>query len=142
MPKVLIVDDQQDIRELYCYLFEESGVTVRCLDSGTDAIEWLAQSDNSARVVLLDLSMPALDGLTVAEEIRRNEEIGRFRHVEIAFLTGRNIDGAIERVAEKCSVRKIFSKTDAPEDVVAEIIGWMQAQVETVEDGAVTKTQE
>jgi CheY-like chemotaxis protein len=118
----VIVDDNQDSRQLYEAWLGTVGINTKCFASGIDALKWLEIDGNSPDAIILDLSMPVLDGLTVAEEIRRNEQLHSKRNpVKLAFFTAKNIDDAILRVAERNQVDRIFHK---PEDM-EEIVDWL-----------------
>lgn len=70
MTKVLVVDDQPDIRLLACTLLRTEGFQVEDAPDGASALDRLRQPD-LPDVVLLDLWMPPPDGLAVLETIRR-----------------------------------------------------------------------
>ena len=110
--KVLLVDDQPDTRKLTeVYFQNEPDVEFVSLASGAEALTYLSENDTDVDAVLLDLAMPTLDGLTIAEEIRRNENLHpRGKPVKLAFFTARSIDPPIERVKEQCNVERIFLK--------------------------------
>jgi CheY-like chemotaxis protein len=59
---VLIVDDDQDIRESLAEALEGSGFMVRCAANGQEALEWLKLHARETSLVLLDLMMPVMDG--------------------------------------------------------------------------------
>ena len=58
---VLIVDDDEDIRDALKDLLEDEGYRVLTADNGRDALETLA-GGAAPRVILLDLMMPVMDG--------------------------------------------------------------------------------
>lgn len=110
--KILIVEDNYDTRELNLFTLKQAGFEVTAAGSGGEALELLENEEFDA--VVLDLAMPVLDGLTVAEEIRNNEALHHDRkNVRLAFLTAFEIDGAIKRIAAKTRVEKIFKKLEA-----------------------------
>jgi DNA-binding response OmpR family regulator len=61
--KVLVVDDDQSIRQLVCTIVEREGFEVDCAADGGEAIDLLEK--NSYSVILLDLMMPRVDGFGV-----------------------------------------------------------------------------
>jgi two-component system alkaline phosphatase synthesis response regulator PhoP len=87
MSKILIVDDEEDIRELLKYNLQKEGFEVNTAENGEVAMEIM----NSFRpdLVLLDVMMPGMDGVEVCEAIRQSE---RFRSTLICFLTARGED--------------------------------------------------
>jgi two-component system chemotaxis response regulator CheY len=68
---VLVVEDDEDVREAVATILEDEGYTVVTASQGREALEVLA---NGARpcLVLLDLMMPVMDGWQVLEEMQRH----------------------------------------------------------------------
>lgn len=66
--RLLLVDDEQDFLTYTSRRFERRKVDVFTADSGRKALEMMAE--NSFDVVVLDIKMPGMDGLTVLERIR------------------------------------------------------------------------
>ena len=69
MAKILVIDDEQGIRDLLDTLLSRKGHNPVLADSGQKGLELLRSE--SPDVVVLDLKMPGMDGLTVLQEIRR-----------------------------------------------------------------------
>jgi len=67
MQKVLLIDDEVDIRAVVGGVLNDEGFSVTAERDGFKAIE--AVKKNGPHVVLLDLRMPGVDGLTVLEQI-------------------------------------------------------------------------
>lgn len=66
--KVLVVDDDDGIRQLLVALLRRSGYEVESARDGIEAIEKLAVDDYT--VILLDIMMPRLDGFGVLQYLR------------------------------------------------------------------------
>src|SRR5665213_851158 len=67
-PKILVVDDDDDIRALVCTLLTRSGVAVREAANGREGMrEFHAYRPD---LVVLDVSMPELDGWEMLDRIR------------------------------------------------------------------------
>jgi FixJ family two-component response regulator len=66
---ILIVDDDDIIRNLFLELFRPEGVSVRVAASGQEAISLLKQSTPS--LLIVDVSLPDRDGITVLEEAQK-----------------------------------------------------------------------
>ena len=67
-PRVLVVDDDQSIRQLVCTIARRQGVEAECVADGAEAIEKLGE--NEYALILLDLMMPRVDGFAVIEYLR------------------------------------------------------------------------
>jgi CheY-like chemotaxis protein len=121
--RLLVIDDDADVAELLKVIGRQAGVSVISFNVGTAALVFLQQNDVDA--VILDLQLPVLDGLTIAEQIRLNEENHPNRKkTEIIFLTGAVISDAISRIAERTDVRKICQKPCDLIELVADIQSW------------------
>jgi CheY-like chemotaxis protein len=70
MPKVLIVDDDEEIRSLLAEFLRDSGFLVRLACNGLEAVEILRHE--GGWVILLDWNMPQLDGAGVLEQVAEN----------------------------------------------------------------------
>lgn len=76
MKKILIVEDEEAIREFVVINLKRAGYDTVEADCGERALE-IYKSDNDFQVVLLDIMMPGIDGLKVCKEIRaQNPKIG------------------------------------------------------------------
>ena len=65
--KILIVEDEADIRAALAAWFEEEGFETFTANSGRDALEILANTDID--LVLTDMKMPSMDGIELLERI-------------------------------------------------------------------------
>lgn len=69
--KILIVDDEESIRELFIETLSRQGF--ECVTAG-NGLEGLRMFDlGTPDVILLDLRMPEMDGLTMLKELRKKE---------------------------------------------------------------------
>ena len=72
-PLVLVVDDSDDIREMVRFILDTSGYRVAVAENGLEAVQ-MAQTE-SPNLILMDLSMPVLDGFGAARGIRGMTEM-------------------------------------------------------------------
>ena len=83
MTRVLVVDDEANVQRLLQYTLKQAGYTVTIAGDGQEAVRlWTAEPPD---LILLDVSLPKLDGYGVAERIRAQE--GGGAHVPIIMLT-------------------------------------------------------
>ncbi len=84
---ILLVDDEVDILEFISYNLEKEGFVVHTAHNGVEAVEVAGKVQ--PHLILLDLMMPEMDGITACEEIRK---IPSLRKTLIAILTARGED--------------------------------------------------
>lgn len=65
---ILVVEDDEDIQELISYNLEREGFTVKAVESGEAAVDYIAK--RPVDLVVLDLMLPEMDGLEVCRRIR------------------------------------------------------------------------
>jgi two-component system alkaline phosphatase synthesis response regulator PhoP len=87
VPRILLVDDEEDILEFVSYNLEREGFKVYTARNGKEAIQMVTKVKPD--LVILDVMMPEMDGIAACEEIRK---LPGCRDVVIAFLTARGED--------------------------------------------------
>ena len=85
--KILVIDDESDIRFLLKYNLEKEGFTVYEASNGKEGIK-TAKEVNPA-VILLDVMMPEMDGIETCEQLRQDSNLN---DTLICFLTARGED--------------------------------------------------
>jgi two-component system OmpR family response regulator len=88
MPRVLIADDEPNIREVISFALERAGFETVTARNGTEAMQQVRRGP--VDLIVLDIGMPEMDGLEVCRQIRKTSE------VPILFLSAR--DEEIDRV--------------------------------------------
>ncbi len=68
---LLVVDDDQPVRNVLQFLFERSGFTVLTAADGRSALEILRRSASEIRLVFLDLMLPDIDGEVLFRAMRK-----------------------------------------------------------------------
>jgi two-component system, chemotaxis family, chemotaxis protein CheY len=93
MVQVLVVDDSSTVRNEVCDFLKGNGLTVAAAVDGRDGLDKL-RADPAIKLVVCDVNMPNMDGLTMAEKVRR--ELGN-NTVSIIMLTTENSPTMKER---------------------------------------------
>lgn len=82
-PTILLVDDELSLRDILKLILEHDGWIVREAGNGREALERLAQEVPS--LILLDLSMPEMDGFEFLRHMHQHKE---WRLIPVVILTG------------------------------------------------------
>jgi CheY-like chemotaxis protein len=89
---VLIVEDEDDLREMYTMALSSSGLEVLQAKNGKEALEWLDRRVGRISIILLDIVMPEMDGFEALEKIKKDE---RFKKIPVLVST--NLDNDDDR---------------------------------------------
>jgi len=109
--KILLIDDEEDIRELLTYNLEKEGYSVTTADNGTQGI--------IPDLILLDVMMPEKDGIETCTELRAIRELEK---TLIVFLSARSEEfsqlagyqaGADDYIVKLIKPRVLASKINA-----------------------------
>jgi CheY-like chemotaxis protein len=84
--KVLVVEDEPANQEVVEIILESAGHEVRSVGNGQEALEVLIDRGEAYDVVLMDILMPVMDGLTATQQLRAHE---RTRHLSILCVSAR-----------------------------------------------------
>ncbi len=84
MHKILIIDDEPDIREILRYTLEKEGFEVVEAENGVQGLAQVVK--HTPDLIVLDVMMPGMDGIEVCEEIRAMKDVN---HPLILMLTAR-----------------------------------------------------
>jgi CheY-like chemotaxis protein len=112
---VLIVDDYQDAREMYAEYLRVCGFRVSEAATGLEALD-LAR-ELSPDVILMDLSLPGIDGVEAARRLKAD---ARTNGIPIVAVTGRS-ESAASAAAHKAGCSSFLLKPALPEEIVSEI---------------------
>lgn len=114
--KVLLVDDEPDIRRIgELSLQAAAGWETVLAESGAQAIE-LASSERPD-LILLDMMMPGMDGLTTLEKLRDNPELA---DTPVIFMTAKVQQNEIQRYLDAGAVgvvHKPFDPMALPDEI-------------------------
>jgi len=120
-PRVLIVDDERNIRLTLKGALEAIGLTVDAVFQGEEALQKLSEAPYDA--MILDLRLPGMDGLTVLREVT-----ARFPHTRVIIITAY---GTVEAVLEAMQLGAVdfLQKPFEPQEV-RDIVGRALARPE------------
>ena len=116
MAKILIAEDERDIRDLIEFSLRNAGHEVITTIDGESALEKVYTE--RPELVLLDVRMPRLDGYQVCRRIKQDRSL---REIPVAFLSAKGQDsevdqglqaGAEEYILKPFSLDELLSKVD------------------------------
>jgi two-component system alkaline phosphatase synthesis response regulator PhoP len=117
MDKIVIIDDEDDIREILTYNLIKEGFQVHAASNGIEGINIC--KNIKPDLVILDVMMPGMDGVEVCEALRK---IPGLENILICFLTARNEDysqiagldaGADDYISKPIKPRVLISRINA-----------------------------
>lgn len=97
---VLIVEDDRDLRRIFGHALMFAGFRVQYAADGVDALRII--ESHPPHLVVLDLGLPTLDGLSVHDEIMAGQET---RTIPVVVVTGSAHDFS-QRLPDTCVLRK------------------------------------
>jgi DNA-binding response OmpR family regulator len=92
--KVLVVDDEWEIRDVLSNFLTEKGYEVILASNGEEAIE-LAEKENP-HVILLDVKMPGIDGIETCSRLKEGEKTRSIPVIMITAFGDREIEAYLE----------------------------------------------
>jgi CheY-like chemotaxis protein len=101
---LLLVDDDRDMRNLLRQALERDGCFIVEADDGLAALD--ALKAHRPDLILLDLEMPRMDGLTFAHEVRAHED---WQTIPIIVITAKDLSAEV-RLRLKGNVQRIMEK--------------------------------
>jgi CheY-like chemotaxis protein len=117
MARVLVIDDEPDVRWVVRLSLERAGHEVIMADDGLRGVA-MAQRQHPDAIVL-DLMMPVMDGYGVLDALAQDE---RTQQVPVLVLTAKALPEEQNRVTEAGAVR-FMTKPFEPEDLTAALDG-------------------
>ncbi len=114
MPRILLVEDDVAIRSIMERAFEREGMSVKAIADGEAALRSFRSSSNSFDVVVLDIMLPGVDGITLCQELRKSSD------VPIVMLTARDGERNVVMGLE-VGADDYISKPVSPLEVVSRV---------------------
>ena len=113
--KILIVDDEADIREILQFNLENAGYVVECAGSAEEALEMLRPYHS---LILLDVMMGGMSGFKMADVLRKEKS----NNIPIIFLTAKSSQndlltgfsaGGDDYIAKPFSIQEVIARVKA-----------------------------
>lgn len=112
-PRVLIVDDEEDTRDMYAWCMRAAGWIVEAVANGEEALFLTPAFEPD--VIVMDLRLPVIDGLQATRRLKANEATG---HIPVVACSG--LDWArVEALARQAGCDAFVAKPCQPEELRA-----------------------
>ncbi len=112
--RILLVEDNAVNRKLATAILSKFGAKPDCAENGLQALEKLAEHNYD--VVLMDVQMPIMDGVTATKAIRSGERNVRDKNITIVAMTAHALKGDRERCIE-VGMDEYISKPINPDEL-------------------------
>lgn len=116
--KVMIVDDDQFLIDMYSLKFSKAGFEVGSATKGEEALEKLREGFDPD-ILILDVVMPSLDGIGILEKIRQEKFADK---AVVVMLTNQGQKSDIDRARKLKVDGYIVKATTIPSEVVEEVL--------------------
>jgi PAS domain S-box-containing protein len=107
---ILVVDDEEIVRAILREMLTSLGYDVRLASNGRDAVELYRERSADIDLVLLDLTMPVMNGRECFDELRKVDP-----EVKVVIATGHALDGMAQDMMETGALRFIHKPFLKPE---------------------------
>lgn len=124
--RIMFVDNDLDYLEMVEAAFNTSH-TIACIENGgISALGKLSKMKYQLDAMITDLAMTDMDGITLTEQVRKNERIRRSKPIDIYWFTGfwydqEDPNDPIVKAASDLGVKKIFTKPYSVMDIIDEV---------------------
>lgn len=122
--KILIVDDDKFLLNMYSIKFQKEKFEVTTAGDGADAIAKL-QAGFVPDAVVLDIVMPIMDGLEVLEKMRQDNLA---KNAMVLILSNQGQSSDIEKAKKLGIDGYIVKATTIPSEVVAEVLRMLNSK--------------
>jgi signal transduction histidine kinase/DNA-binding response OmpR family regulator len=134
-PKILVVDDDKDIRNVITDILDQSGYEVFTASSGQQGLDLAAQIVPS--LIILDLMMPGMDGWTVLTKLQHKPALA---DIPVIILSGAS---GLEMAMSLGAAAVLFKPVDANQltaEIAAQLAPLPSSYILLVEDDADSRT--
>src|ERR687892_1710745 len=115
MPSVLIVEDEDSMRDMVGYALADEGMEIEAVADGESALE-VFYSSGPFDLVILDVMLPGVDGITVCKELTSASDVPVImltaRDDEMSVVVGLEV-GADDYITKPFSHRELVSRVRA-----------------------------
>lgn len=120
LAKILVVEDDKDIRRNLKRLLESEGYVVDLAENGKAALEVLHTASDLPSLIILDLAMPVMDGFQFREE---QVKVPRISSIPVAIMTA---DGRVDDKRIRTKANAALKKPADVEEILKLVASFCQ----------------
>ena len=120
MPKLLIVEDEPILREMYSQIFSEEGLDVSAAETAEEGL--IMAEQEMPDLIMLDILLPNASGNEMLKELRQNPKIANIKVVAFSNFD----DKTAIAIAKSLDILDYLIKTDfTPQEIVEKIKSYL-----------------
>jgi len=117
MAKILLADDDKEMRALYVKILQDAGHTLDIVTDGKQALKKIYQG--GYKLIILDVIMPQIDGLGVLHTLQKHPP--KIKNGPILLFTNLAEDPAVEKALTKGASKVLVKTSLTPDEFVKEV---------------------
>jgi CheY-like chemotaxis protein len=120
--KILLAEDEEDARMIYIDILEGGDFSVDGAKNGEETLEYLEQ--NEYDLLLLDIIMPDLDGISVLSKIKEDPQ--KYGKPKVVMLTNIGGDVAIEKALRIGALGYMLKSETEPKELIIKVNEYLE----------------
>ncbi|MCL4427178.1 response regulator [Patescibacteria group bacterium] len=113
MPKILVFEDDPNISDMYKLKLQHNGFDVRVINAPGDVVQQV--KDFAPDLLILDILLPGMSGLSVLEEVRKDEALTT---LPVVMLTNLSENAMVKRAKELGALGFYIKANFTPGEIV------------------------
>lgn len=116
LKKILLVEDEDSIRDLYARQIKKAGFDIKAVGNGQDGLK--ALEDDTFDLLLLDIMLPGINGLQVLREFKKNHPESKMK---VFLLTNLGQEEIIKEGFSMGALAYLIKSSYTPDQIVEEM---------------------
>lgn len=116
--KILIVEDTDDVREMYSFALQTKHLVEEAID-GEEALRKITDPQASFDLILLDVMLPKLDGISILRKIKAPESPSK--NIPVFLFTNLGMEEVVHEATSLGAVKCFVKANILPENILQEI---------------------
>lgn len=122
--KIILVEDDFGLRDLYTYVFQKSGYVMIVAHDGEEAVR-LAKENPDAKLLLLDVMLPKMHGIDVLKQLKGDETT---KNIPVIFLSNLTEENIVQEGLNLGALGYIVKARVTPQQIVDKVKAFLLPQ--------------